>query len=652
MAATAAADEVHRVVSVALDAAFYRTVYPDVLADGADPLRHYLETGWREGRDPAPWFSTQAYLDDHPDVRRTKVEPFFHYLMHGRREGREVRPSPKAERYLLSPAGRAGWRFNGGAESVTCVEEPEGPSPEQLAADRAVIKAEFDAAFYLQAYVDVAEAGQDPLEHFLITGWLEGRDPNPRFSVRDYLETYPDIAAAGVNPFVHYVSAGRAEGRRPRSELGFRYQLLSDLRPVADRTAEIAARAAERKATPAAKLAEALAASRSGLKDLHVTFSHDDYSANLGGVQLCLQREDARVAALGRDHLHLYPADPWPVVRQQGEPGLLGVLWNGARVGSFKPKTIAAALKAAAAQAEPGQRTFAIHSLLGHSPEETAEILAAVGLKSGWFWLHDFASLCAGYHLLRNDVQDCAAPPPDSPACSVCSYFSHRQRHIEAHRRLFQRLDLTVVAPSQPTLDLWRASGLHPDARTVVLPHARLADRGPAPVVHGRPLRVAYAGMPSAHKGWELFRDLVLRYEDDGRYTFLHLGSRTISGLPLEFHPVVVTEDRPRVMQETLEAVEADVVLVWPLCRETFSFIAYEAVAAGCAVVTGPDSGNVQAFVREGGHGWVLADEAALADAFEDGSIRELARAARKPRLYDLEFSNLTVDLFEDRTRS
>lgn len=652
MAATAAADEVHRVVSVALDAAFYRAAYPDVAAGGADPLRHYLESGWREGRDPAPWFSSQGYLEDNPDVRRTKVEPFFHYLAHGRREGRPVRPSAKGERYLLSAAGRGGWRFEA-AESSLAAPEPQrlGPSPEQLADERALIAPEFEVEFYLQANIDVAEAGQDPLEHFLITGWLEGRDPNPRFSVREYLETYPDIAAAGVNPFVHYLRAGRAEGRQPRSELGFRYQLLSDLRPVAVRTAEIAARAAGRKADPLARLSQALAASRSGLRDLHVTFSHDDYSANLGGVQLCLQREDARVAALGRDHLHLYPADPWPVVREAREPGLLGVLWNGERIGFFKPKTVATALKTAAGATTPGQRTFAIHSLLGHSPEETAEILGAVGLTSGWFWLHDFASLCAGYHLLRNDVQDCAAPPPGSPACSVCSYFSHRQRHIAAHRRLFERLDLTVVAPSQPTLDLWLASGLHPGARTVVLPHARLEDRGPAPFAQGRPLRVAYAGVPSAHKGWEVFRDLVLRCEGDGRYTFLHLGSRTVPGLPLAFHPVVVTEDQPRMMQQTLEAVEADVVLIWPLCRETFSFIAYEAVAAGCAVVTGPDSGNVQAFVREGGHGWVLPDEAALAQAFEDGAIGKLGRASRKPRLYDLEFSNLTVDLFEGARR-
>ncbi len=91
-------------------------------------------------------------------------------------------------------------------------------------------------------------------------------------------------------------------------------------------------------------------------------------------------------------------------------------------------------------------------------------------------------------------------------------------------------------------------------------------------------------------------------------------------------------------------------MLVWPLCRETFSFVAYEAVAAGCAVITGPDSGNVAAFVAETGHGQVLPDEAALAAAFESGTILQLARARRRPMLYDLIYSALTLDLAKTPT--
>ena len=100
-------------------------------------------------------------------------------------------------------------------------------------------------------------------------------------------------------------------------------------------------------------------------------------------------------------------------------------------------------------------------------------------------------------------------------------------------------------------------------------------------------------------------------------------------------------------MQDAVERLEIDAVLIWPLCRETFSFTAYEAVAGGAAVVTGPDSGNVAAFVQSSGHGRVLADEAALAALLDTGEIAELARARRRPWLYDLAFSGLTVDLLE-----
>jgi len=182
----------------------------------------------------------------------------------------------------------------------------------------------------------------------------------------------------------------------------------------------------------------------------------------------------------------------------------------------------------------------------------------------------------------------------------------------------------------------------------VVLPHARLVERGPAPVPRGpRPLRVAFLGLPAAHKGWPVFRDLALRFAEDRRYEFHHFGAEAPAGLPANFHAVSANGYEPRAMQKALEAAQIDVALIWPLCRETFSFTAHEAVAAGAAVVTNPDSGNVAAFVVEGGHGRVLANEQALASAFETGDIGELARARRDARLYDLEFSALTMDLLQ-----
>ncbi len=632
-------------ISTAVDGAFYRAVNPDLAKSDLDPIRHYLLSGWREGRDPAPWFSTRAYVEANREVIRAGWNPLHHYLAIGRREGREIVRSALAEDYLLRAARQGqepAWDFESLTDDGRAAEERE-----QRRRERLLAATEFDVAFYLENSPDVAKTGDDPLDHFLASGWREGRDPNPTFSVKDYLESYPDIAAADLNPFVHFLGAGRAEGRTGRTELGFRYEIIKRLAPLQARVDAVARASARVKLATAAGLSKALAGARTGLADLHITFSHDDYTANTGGVQLCLQREGAQIAALGRDHLHIFPVKPWPVVRARGEPGHLGVLLNGKSVGVFAPQTIAGALTKAAG-GKAGQRSFAIHSLLGHSATEIADILAAAGLSAGYFWLHDFASLCAGYHLLRNDVEDCSAPPPESAACGICVYGPWRARHLAEHGRLFERLALTVVSPSRPTLDLWKASSAYPTAGETILPHARLVERAPAPQTPaGRPLRIAYAGMPTAHKGWEIFRDLAASHAGDPRYHFIHLGGRTPPGLALEFHKVTVTADKPRAMQEAIERHEVDAVLIWPLCRETFSFLAYEAVAAGAAVIAGPDSGNVAAFVEETGHGVVLTGEDALAAALEGGGLADLARARRRPQLYDLAFSAMTVDLLE-----
>ena len=646
-AARPSADQVHTVISTAFDPAFYRAIHDDLPSE-MDPFWHYRVQGWREGRDPAAWFSTRAYLAANPDVKRLRIDPFFHYLTRGRYEGREVVPSQHARAYY----GQVGWAptpwrpASPGAGSAKERRRAAGKAAVSvgltLSESHAAVAREFDAAFYLAVNPDVAASGMDPLDHFMITGWLEGRDPGAGFSVRDYLDANPDVAAADLNPFAHYLVAGRAEGRAARHELGFEFDVIARLRPVGDRIAAAVAASAAITTEPAEVLSAGLAALG---PDLHITVSHDNYAVSAGGLQLCVRREAARFAELGRDHLHLFPAALWSTVRDEDEPGPLGVLLNGRSLGVFAPTVVRQVL---AAHSPGGQRSFAIHSLLGHAPDATADILAAAGLRAGFFWLHDFASLCAGFHLQRNDLVDCAAPPPDSAACRVCVYGGYRARHTRAHRQLFERLDLTVVAPSQTTLDFWRSRTDLPARETIVLPHARLGSKAPAPqAASDGPFRVAFLGMPSPLKGWPIFRALAQRLADDPRYEFLHLGGRPDPATPAAFHPVTVTAERPRAMQEAVEALGVDAALIWPLCRETFSFTAYEAAAGGAMVITGPDSGNVAAFASGRGRGRVFADDAGLTAAFVTGEILALGRPARAVRRYGLVYSGMSADLLK-----
>lgn len=516
-------------------------------------------------------------------------------------------------------------------------------------AEREAIAAEFDAAYYRDAYPDVIAAGFDPLDHFLEYGWREGRDPTPQFSVRDYLDSNPDVAAAGVNPFVHYVRSGREEGRPTTHSLGFRYDLIRRLDPIGDQVAAASRSQAEIPLGPVSALVTGFSRSRTGLSRLHITFSQDDYRTRVGGVQLCLQQEAAQLAEMGWDHLHLAPPAVWPTLQPAGTKNRLEATLNGQPLGVYAPAAVAEALGRICGEG-PGERSFAIHSLLGHDARATAEIVEAAGLKAGFYWLHDYASLCAGFHLLRNGVEDCAAPPPESAACGICVFGEARRAQLAAHDALFRRLDLTVVSPAASTLAFWRARTDLPAAGALTHPHGRLVSRGPAPIPQaGRPLRIAFLGHAAPHKGWPVFRDLALNHADDPRYSFLHLGAKAEAGMPFAFHDVRVDARRPQAMIEALEALEVDVVLFWALWRETFSFAAHEAVAAGCALITGPDSGAVAALVAETDSGWVLPDETALNEAFASGAVADLARRARKPLLYDLPLSGMTADLIRPR---
>jgi len=71
----------------------------------------------------------------------------------------------------------------------------------------------FDRDWYLATYADIAAAGIDPLDHYLLRGGFEGRDPGPAFDSAAYLLAHADAAEAGINPLVHHLRHGGGRDR-------------------------------------------------------------------------------------------------------------------------------------------------------------------------------------------------------------------------------------------------------------------------------------------------------------------------------------------------------------------------------------------------------------------------------------------------------
>jgi len=567
-------------------------------------------------------FDERWYVAEYADVGLSGINPARHYLTIGKALGRAPSVSE------VKPMGR----------------NTDGVDPHIYD----IIASGFSAEFYLSSYPDIRDAGIDPVWHYTVSGWKEGRDPSLSFSTRYYLETYPDIRAAGVNPFYHYLASGKAEGRAPKHELGFRYDILAQLKPVAEQIADAKAlRSVVQTLTPEA-LCAAISKAMAHRSNVFLSFSHDDFMTHVGGVQLLLRRELKLLQERDILQINFHPIHPLLFMDASGEDVVLGATINGQNAGAYYASDVARAMRASRFANKP---MFVIHNLLGHNVDQSIAILEAAGASSGYFWIHDFAALYNNYKLMRNDVEFSGVPQPGTMAWQLCEYARADFSQRDLCTPLFDKFSITLLSPSQSALDIWNEAGVLQPLSCQVIEHCTLRERhcmpsswSPAEVA---PLKVGYLGHPADHKGWGAFRELVIAFADDTRYQFHHLGSGDSGGLPLASRDVRADELRPDRMREAVELEELDVALIWSLWPETFCLIAYEAIAGGAAILTNRAAGNVCDLVAMTGEGLVLNDEKTLHDVFANGDILTLARSQRDVCYYDIEYSQLTATCLE-----
>ncbi len=536
-----------------------------------------------------------------------------------------------------------------------------GPGGVLTAELRTALEGEFDRDFYLAVYPDIRKAGLDPLEHYVRHGWGEGRDPSTEFSTSYYLSANPDVATAQVNPLAHYVLTGRSEGRPPRWPGGLRRETLETLRTV-DEQMDHWRETHPPDATPLdeASLTRLLVERVGARRHVVISCSHDDYTRVAGGVQLCVKLEEAAFTDRGCAYLNLHPAQQLPVLSRETEPEALAlaVVCDGETLGAANADAISAALVQLGS--EGIDFGLVVHALHGHSPEVIAELYDRIKPRWAWLWLHDFFVICPSTTLLRNTIEPCHAPPPESAGCTICVFGEERLRHIPRLRELLDRVPFKLVAPSQFMADRWREYFGNESLEVTVHEHGAVMptatngstpDLGEAPV--DSPIRIAFLGFPGLHKGWGVFRELVRTYAPSGEYRFYQFVAKDYYVPSVEQRRVSVVEGGARAMSDALRADSIDLVVVWSIVEESFGLTTREAFAAGAAVITNEGSGNVASVVKASGEGLVFADEQELFDAFDTGSILEFVRSRRSgPHVEPGRFvhSHVTADLatFDD----
>ena len=212
---------------------WYKAKYEGVWGD---PLHHYLTEGWKLGNQPNPLFDPEWYRS----TAQTELgdgDPFTDYLI---RAGTDpVSPHPLFDAdFYREQCGELG-------QAVSQYECPllhfflhEGKIDPHVLFDSHYYRSKvdfpseifpivhymsarpkfdphpfFSSLQYLASRPDVASTGENPLVHYLTSGFRESCSPHELFDNAFYLTQYPEVE---ISPLVHYLKFGVHEGRRCR----------------------------------------------------------------------------------------------------------------------------------------------------------------------------------------------------------------------------------------------------------------------------------------------------------------------------------------------------------------------------------------------------------------------------------------------------
>ena len=175
---TALSDHQRTMLALLIDGPFYAAQAATDFADSDERLEHFIQVGGPKGLDPSPGFSSARYLAARPSRCRDGTNPFVHYLFEAVGEA--------ALTHALA-----------GLDAVMFAD----------------FHTHFDADWYVRNNPDVDMSVNDPLIHYLTSGWLELRDPSPVFSTGGYQDLNQDVRDSGIHPFRHWVLHGISEGR-------------------------------------------------------------------------------------------------------------------------------------------------------------------------------------------------------------------------------------------------------------------------------------------------------------------------------------------------------------------------------------------------------------------------------------------------------
>ena len=229
-----------------------------------------------------------------------------------------------------------------------------------------------------------------------------------------------------------------------------------------------------------------------------------------------------------------------------------------------------------------------------------------------FFMLHDYYSICKQYKLINSNGVYCGTGSPTKHKCKACRYFEENRDHTKIISIFYDKYRdrITIISPSKAALNIWNESYGDLGLSYKVIPHQKLESKYKKEESQNSIINIAFIGKLVYPKGSELWEEIITSIiPNNNQYKAYYMGVSENNSNSVEKVNVFVTPNEPDAMVNALRKHNIDVVLLWSIWPETYSYTYYEAFAADCFVLTSVYSGNIAGMVSENGNGKVFGSE-------------------------------------------
>ena len=337
-----------------------------------------------------------------------------------------------------------------------------------------------------------------------------------------------------------------------------------------------------------------------------IMISHSNYRIRWGGVDKYLYEVTDLLAGRGIHSVQLFPVVEVNNKYQKigSRKFYIGINVDGQYAGIVEWGKIGAAFERIA----EGFRIegIHIHNLYGWDTERLADLLLKIN-KPVRIFVHDYVMICR-YNMEGDSyLRYCGRKirKPAEQECEECPYCKEALQEYSKIKGFLTRIQDNIdriVVPSQLCKEIWGNSYDSIAKPVVVRDHLKLiGEDGQADPIDM--LKIGYMGAALDHKGINEWNTLVDKCKGIEGISLFYLGRDNIDNDAVKAIRVDFQDRDTPSMSEALKENKINCVLMWSKCSETYSYTFYEALAAGCFVLTNTFSGNIKASIEKYGNG-------------------------------------------------